>query len=30
MTFYLQDVTGGKGLFPANTIATVTVHVQHP
>jgi len=29
MTFYLQDVTGGKGLFAAYTLATVTVHVQH-
>jgi len=29
MTFYLQDVTGGKSLTPANTLATLTVHVKH-
>jgi hypothetical protein len=30
MTFYLQDVTGGKGLFPANTLATVMIRLQRP
>jgi DNA-binding beta-propeller fold protein YncE len=28
MTFYLQDVTGGKPLTTANTLATATVHLQ--
>jgi hypothetical protein len=28
LLFFLQDVTGGKGLFPANTLATVLVRVQ--
>ena len=27
-TFYLQDVTGGKGLTSANTLATVVVHLS--
>jgi len=27
-TFYLQDVTGGKPLTAANTLATVVVHLQ--
>jgi len=29
MTFYLQDVDGGKQLSPANTLATVRVTVAH-
>jgi len=29
MTFYLQDVSGGKPLTAANTLAIVTVHLQH-
>jgi hypothetical protein len=29
MTFYLQDVSGGKPLTAANTLASVTVHLQH-
>ena len=28
MTFYLQDVTGGKALTAANTLATAVVHLQ--
>lgn len=28
MTFYLQDVTGGKALDQINTIATVVVHLE--
>ena len=28
MTFYLQDVTGGKPLTPANTVATLVVHLK--
>jgi len=28
MTFYLQDVTGGKPLTAANTLATLVVHLQ--
>jgi hypothetical protein len=28
MTFYLQDVTGGKPLTSANTLGVVTVQVQ--
>ena len=28
MTFYLQDVTGGKPLTPANTLATAVAHLQ--
>jgi hypothetical protein len=28
MTFYLQDVTGGKTLTAANTVATVTVRLE--
>ena len=28
MTFYLQDVTGGKGLTSDNTLATLVVHLQ--
>ena len=28
MTFYLQDVSGGKPLSPENTLATVTVQVS--
>jgi hypothetical protein len=28
MTFYLQDVTGGKPLTAANTLATAVVHLQ--
>jgi hypothetical protein len=28
MTFYLQDTTGGKALTAANTLGTVTVHLQ--
>jgi hypothetical protein len=28
MTFYLQDVTGGKALTASGTIATVVVHLQ--
>ncbi|HWF48048.1 MAG TPA: FG-GAP-like repeat-containing protein [Bryobacteraceae bacterium] len=27
MTFYLQDITGGKALIAANTLATVVAHV---
>jgi hypothetical protein len=27
MTFYLQDVTGGKPLTAANTLATLVVHL---
>jgi hypothetical protein len=29
MTFYLQDVTNNAPLTPANTLATVVVHVSH-
>jgi hypothetical protein len=28
MTFYLQDVTGGKPLTANNTLATLVVHLQ--
>lgn len=28
LTFYLQDVTGGKPLTPANTLATLVAHLQ--
>ena len=28
MTFYLQDVTGGKALTQANTLATVVVNLK--
>jgi hypothetical protein len=28
MTFYLQDVTGGKPLTADNTLATTVVHLQ--
>ena len=28
MTFYLQDVTGGKPLTADNTLATAVVHLQ--
>jgi hypothetical protein len=28
MTFYLQDVTGGKTLTADNTLATLVVHLQ--
>ena len=28
LTFYLQDVTGGKPLIPSNTIAILTVHLK--
>ncbi len=28
LTFYLQDLTGGKPLTAANTLATVVVHLQ--
>ncbi len=28
MTFYLQDVTGGKALTAANTLATLVVHLK--
>ena len=28
LTFYLQDVTGGKTLIPANTLAILTVHLK--
>jgi hypothetical protein len=27
LTFYLQDVSGGKALTGANTLATVTAHL---
>lgn len=30
MTFYLQDVTGGKPLTAANTLSTLVVHLQQP
>ncbi len=29
LTFYLQDLTGGKPLTAANTLASVTVHLTH-
>ena len=29
LTFYLQDITGGKSLTSTNTLATVSVIVQH-
>ncbi len=29
LTFYLQDVTGGKALTAANTVATLTVRLQN-
>ncbi len=29
LTFYLQDVSGGKELSAANTLSTLTVHLQH-
>jgi hypothetical protein len=28
MTFYLQDVTGGKPLTASNTLATLVVRLQ--
>jgi hypothetical protein len=28
MTFYLQDISGGKALTAANTLATVVVHLK--
>jgi hypothetical protein len=28
MTFYLQDVTGGKALISDSTLATLIVHLQ--
>jgi hypothetical protein len=28
MTFYLQDVSGGKPLISDNTLATLVVHLQ--
>jgi hypothetical protein len=30
LTFYLQDVTGGKPLTAANTLSTLVVHLQQP